>query len=76
MSVSGQIRSSALRAVRQVTSHLRSRARIDIPARRSRWIAAYTAPQWTHDSLRVGPPVNWPETVEWEEGSDLTDRGR
>ncbi|MEV3855301.1 hypothetical protein AB0J38_13355 [Streptomyces sp. NPDC050095] len=30
-------------------------------------------PRWTHDSLRVGPPANRPETIEWDEGFDLTD---
>ncbi|MGW7635696.1 hypothetical protein [Streptomyces decoyicus] len=30
-------------------------------------------PHWTHDSLRVGPPSNWPETIEWDEGFDLTE---
>ncbi|WP_017596446.1 hypothetical protein [Nocardiopsis potens] len=30
-------------------------------------------PEWEYDHLRAGPPKNWPEPVEWEEGFDLTE---
>lgn len=30
-------------------------------------------PYWEHKRLRVGPPVNWSEALEWEEGFDLTE---
>lgn len=29
-------------------------------------------PQWEHPQFRVGGPVNWLNTAEWEEGFDLT----
>jgi hypothetical protein len=29
-------------------------------------------PRWENDRFRVGGPVNWPKTLEWEEGFDLT----
>ena len=28
-------------------------------------------PYWEHERFRVGPPVNWPEPLSWEEGFDL-----
>ncbi len=30
-------------------------------------------PYWEHERFRVGPPVNWPEPAEWEEGFDFTE---
>ncbi|GGJ56083.1 hypothetical protein [Streptomyces brasiliensis] len=30
------------------------------------------APCWEHPQFRVGGPVNWLNTAEWEEGFDLT----
>jgi hypothetical protein len=30
-------------------------------------------PRWEHPRFRVGGPVNWPKTFEWEEGLDLTE---
>ncbi len=30
-------------------------------------------PHWEHERFRVGPPVNWPESLSWEEGFDLTE---
>ena len=30
-------------------------------------------PRWESERFRVGPPVNWPGTMEWEEGFDLTE---
>lgn len=30
-------------------------------------------PHWEHDRFRVGPPDNWPETLAWDEGFDLTE---
>jgi hypothetical protein len=30
-------------------------------------------PEWPYDHLRAGPPRNWPNPTEWEEGFDLTE---
>ncbi|MGP4030196.1 hypothetical protein [Actinomadura sp. 3N407] len=30
-------------------------------------------PRWEHPQFRVGGPVNWPKTGEWEEGFDMTE---
>ncbi|WP_424893417.1 hypothetical protein [Streptomyces sp. XH2] len=30
-------------------------------------------PRWEHEMFRVGGPVNWLKTSEWEEGFDLTE---
>jgi hypothetical protein len=28
-------------------------------------------PQWPYEHLRAGPPSNWPDPLDWEEGFDL-----
>jgi hypothetical protein len=30
-------------------------------------------PRWSRDQFRAGPPVNWPQSAEWEDGFDLTE---
>jgi hypothetical protein len=29
-------------------------------------------PRWEHEVFRVGAPVNWPKSWDWEHGFDLT----
>ncbi|NQU37045.1 MAG: hypothetical protein HQ526_05535 [Actinobacteria bacterium] len=30
-------------------------------------------PRWDHPRFRVGSPMNWPKSIGWEEGFDLTE---
>lgn len=30
-------------------------------------------PRWQYENLRFGPPANWPDRLEWEDGFDLTE---
>lgn len=35
--------------------------------------SAVAEPYWEHSRFAVGPPVNWPDSLTWEEGFDLTE---
>ncbi len=35
--------------------------------------SAVAEPRWEHPRFAVGPPVNWPDPLAWEEGFDFTE---